>query len=201
MDDRRAMVNFAVHARLRAIQRRLLLGPTCGRPVLEAARHDNARKGGLIVATVIVTGADRGIDAALVRNYHRRGVRAIAACLDDGRDMVADGLEVLISASNVMEAAHRCWRITSNERGQPWTQQYSPKVGWPKPVWPTPCRWTRRSIPSRLITMAMSNAWSLTTRPIRKLRSTSCPIVWNWNCRRPYPWCFSTMSGATSKAK
>ena len=71
MDDRRAMVNFAVHARLRAIQRRLLLGPTCGRPVLEAARHDNARKGGLIVATVIVTGADRGIDAALVRNYHR----------------------------------------------------------------------------------------------------------------------------------
>lgn len=51
-------------------------------------------KGGLIVATVIVTGAHRGIGAALVRNYHRRGDRAIAACLDDGRDMIADGLEV-----------------------------------------------------------------------------------------------------------
>ncbi len=43
---------------------------------------------------VIVTGADRGIGAALVRAYQQRGARAIAACLGDGRDLVAEGLEV-----------------------------------------------------------------------------------------------------------
>lgn len=44
--------------------------------------------------SVLVTGADRGIGAALVRNYHQRGDRAIAACLGDGRDLAASGLEV-----------------------------------------------------------------------------------------------------------
>jgi NAD(P)-dependent dehydrogenase (short-subunit alcohol dehydrogenase family) len=43
---------------------------------------------------VIVTGADRGIGAALVRAYRQRGARAIAACLGEGRDLVAEGLEV-----------------------------------------------------------------------------------------------------------
>ena len=43
---------------------------------------------------VIVTGADRGIGAALVRAYQDRGARAIAACLGDGRDLIDEGLEV-----------------------------------------------------------------------------------------------------------
>jgi len=43
---------------------------------------------------VIVTGADRGIGAALVRAYQQRGARAIAACLGAGRDLIDEGLEV-----------------------------------------------------------------------------------------------------------
>ncbi|MBK6656919.1 MAG: SDR family oxidoreductase [Proteobacteria bacterium] len=46
------------------------------------------------MSCVIVTGADRGIGAALVRAYRQRGDRAIAACLGEGRDLVAEGLEV-----------------------------------------------------------------------------------------------------------
>ena len=46
------------------------------------------------MATVLVTGADRGIGAALVRHYHARGDRAIAACLGTGGDLIAAGLEV-----------------------------------------------------------------------------------------------------------
>lgn len=46
------------------------------------------------MAVVLVTGADRGIGAALVRTYHARGDRAIAACLGEGRDLQADGFEV-----------------------------------------------------------------------------------------------------------
>jgi NAD(P)-dependent dehydrogenase (short-subunit alcohol dehydrogenase family) len=46
------------------------------------------------MSCVIVTGADRGIGAALVRAYRQRGDRVIAACLGEGRDLVAEGLEV-----------------------------------------------------------------------------------------------------------
>ncbi len=46
------------------------------------------------MACVIVTGADRGIGAELVRGYHQRGARAIAACLGDGLDLIEEGLEV-----------------------------------------------------------------------------------------------------------
>ncbi len=46
------------------------------------------------MATVLVTGADRGIGAALVAHYRRRGERAIAACLENGRDLKAAGIEV-----------------------------------------------------------------------------------------------------------
>jgi len=44
--------------------------------------------------TVLITGADRGIGAALVRQYRDRGDRTIAACLGDGAHLVAEGCEV-----------------------------------------------------------------------------------------------------------
>lgn len=43
---------------------------------------------------ILVTGADRGIGAALVRGYRERGARAIAACLGEGLDLIDEGLEV-----------------------------------------------------------------------------------------------------------
>ncbi len=43
---------------------------------------------------ILVTGADRGIGAALVRNYHARGDRAIAGCLEQGTELAASGIEV-----------------------------------------------------------------------------------------------------------
>lgn len=46
------------------------------------------------MATVLVTGADRGIGAALVRAYRARGDRAIAACQHDGAALADAGLEV-----------------------------------------------------------------------------------------------------------
>jgi NAD(P)-dependent dehydrogenase (short-subunit alcohol dehydrogenase family) len=46
------------------------------------------------MSTILVTGADRGIGAALVRNYAARGDDVIAACLGDGADLVAEGLQV-----------------------------------------------------------------------------------------------------------
>jgi len=46
------------------------------------------------MACVLVTGADRGIGAALVLAYHRRGDRVIAACLGDGTELLAAGIEV-----------------------------------------------------------------------------------------------------------
>jgi NAD(P)-dependent dehydrogenase (short-subunit alcohol dehydrogenase family) len=47
------------------------------------------------VANVLVTGADRGIGAALVRLYRSRGDRAIAACLKEGRDLAEEGIDVV----------------------------------------------------------------------------------------------------------
>lgn len=44
--------------------------------------------------TVVITGADRGIGAALARQYHARGERTIAACLGDGAHLVAEDIEV-----------------------------------------------------------------------------------------------------------
>ncbi len=44
--------------------------------------------------TILVTGADRGIGAALVRQYQSRGARAIAACLGDGAEVAEAGIEV-----------------------------------------------------------------------------------------------------------
>ncbi len=46
------------------------------------------------MTTVLVTGADRGIGAALVRGYSARADVGIAACLGDGADLVAEGLRV-----------------------------------------------------------------------------------------------------------
>lgn len=46
------------------------------------------------MTTVLVTGADRGIGAALVRAYRARGDTPIAVCLNDGADLAAAGLEV-----------------------------------------------------------------------------------------------------------
>ena len=45
--------------------------------------------------SVLVSGADRGIGAALVRHYHARGDRPFAACLGDGRDLAACGIDVV----------------------------------------------------------------------------------------------------------
>jgi NAD(P)-dependent dehydrogenase (short-subunit alcohol dehydrogenase family) len=44
--------------------------------------------------TVLITGADRGIGAALARQYRARGDRVIAACLGDGAHLVAEDIEV-----------------------------------------------------------------------------------------------------------
>lgn len=43
---------------------------------------------------VLITGADRGIGAALAHAYHARGDRVIAACLGDGQDLREAGIEV-----------------------------------------------------------------------------------------------------------
>lgn len=46
-------------------------------------------------ANVLITGADRGIGAALARHYQSRGDVAIAACLKDGADLSAEGIRVV----------------------------------------------------------------------------------------------------------
>ena len=48
-----------------------------------------------MMATVLVTGADRGIGAALVRYYHARGERAIAACLEDGHELRRSNIDLV----------------------------------------------------------------------------------------------------------
>ena len=48
------------------------------------------------MATVVVTGADRGIGLALVSGYHARGDRAVAACLGDGELPSGSGIEVVL---------------------------------------------------------------------------------------------------------
>lgn len=44
--------------------------------------------------TVLISGADRGIGAALARQYRARGDRVIAACLGDGADLAAEDIAV-----------------------------------------------------------------------------------------------------------
>ena len=46
------------------------------------------------MATVLITGADRGIGAALARQYQERGNTAIAACLGDGAELAGSGVRV-----------------------------------------------------------------------------------------------------------
>ena len=45
------------------------------------------------MATVVVTGADRGIGLALVNGYYARGDRAVGACLGDGQLLSGTGIE------------------------------------------------------------------------------------------------------------
>jgi NAD(P)-dependent dehydrogenase (short-subunit alcohol dehydrogenase family) len=47
------------------------------------------------MATVVVTGADRGIGLALASGYHARGDRAVAACLGDGHLPSESGIEAV----------------------------------------------------------------------------------------------------------
>jgi NAD(P)-dependent dehydrogenase (short-subunit alcohol dehydrogenase family) len=46
------------------------------------------------MTTILVTGADRGIGAALVRGYSARGDAVIAACLGEGADLKAEDIHV-----------------------------------------------------------------------------------------------------------
>lgn len=50
---------------------------------------------GLSVALWVVTGADRGIGAALCRLLTQRGDVPLAACLDDAPDLRMQGIEVV----------------------------------------------------------------------------------------------------------
>ena len=56
------------------------------------------------MANVVITGADRGIGAALARLYQGRGDRAIAACLKDGSELASQGIEV-VPGIDVTDAA------------------------------------------------------------------------------------------------
>lgn len=65
------------------------------------------------MATVLVTGADRGIGAALVRAYAARGDNAIAACFGDGADLKAEGLtvEAHVDVTSTSSLAALCERL------------------------------------------------------------------------------------------
>lgn len=56
------------------------------------------------MANVVITGADRGIGAALARLYQGRGDRALAACLKDGGELASQGIEV-VPGIDVTDAA------------------------------------------------------------------------------------------------
>ena len=46
------------------------------------------------MATIVITGANRGIGLALARGYHQRGDRVVAACRSRSADLDAVGVEV-----------------------------------------------------------------------------------------------------------
>ena len=53
----------------------------------------------------LIIGADRGIAHSIVRHLHERGDSVVAACLNDGADLVADGIEVVPDVDVTSDAA------------------------------------------------------------------------------------------------
>lgn len=47
------------------------------------------------MTTIVIIGADRGIGAAMMRDYHVKGKRVIGACFGDGLQLSEDGMEVV----------------------------------------------------------------------------------------------------------
>ncbi len=63
------------------------------------------------MANVLITGADRGIGAALARLYRSRGDAPIAACLKDGLDLAGEGIRVVPNVDVTdLEAVNRLAR-------------------------------------------------------------------------------------------